>query len=80
LLTITSFQPLYGKLSDIFGRKHALLFAYAVFGVGCLFCGLARNMVELIAARVRGYKEFSMIIRIVTDLDTRRSAELEVGG
>ncbi|KAI9862336.1 MAG: hypothetical protein M1813_004812 [Trichoglossum hirsutum] len=51
LLTITSFQPLYGKLSDIFGRKHALLFAYAVFGVGCLFCGLARNMVELIAAR-----------------------------
>ncbi|KAH0559400.1 hypothetical protein GP486_004085 [Trichoglossum hirsutum] len=51
LLTITSFQPLYGKLSDIFGRKHALLFAYAVFGTGCLFCGLARNMIELIAAR-----------------------------
>ena len=51
-LTLTSFQPLYGKLSDIFGRKSALLFAYAVFGLGCLFCGLARNMGELIAARV----------------------------
>ncbi|KAI9766621.1 MAG: hypothetical protein M1840_006432 [Geoglossum simile] len=51
MLTISSFQPLYGKLSDIFGRKHALLFAYAVFGIGCLFCGLARNMNELIAAR-----------------------------
>ncbi|KAI9807872.1 MAG: hypothetical protein M1825_005178 [Sarcosagium campestre] len=50
-LTLTSFQPLYGKLSDIFGRKPALLFAYAVFGIGCLFCGLARNMNELIAAR-----------------------------
>ena len=52
-LTLTAFQPLYGKLSDIFGRKAALLFAYAIFGLGCVFCGLARNMEELIAARVR---------------------------
>ncbi|KAJ5184001.1 hypothetical protein N7492_001617 [Penicillium capsulatum] len=51
-LTLTSFQPLYGKLSDIFGRKGCLLFAYAIFGTGCLFCGLARNINELIAARV----------------------------
>ncbi|KAJ6137950.1 hypothetical protein N7471_004436 [Penicillium samsonianum] len=51
-LTLTSFQPLYGKLSDIFGRKPCLLFAYAVFGIGCLGCGLARNINELIAARV----------------------------
>ncbi len=51
-LTLTSFQPLYGKLSDIFGRKPTLLFGYAIFGTGCLFCGLARNMNELIAARV----------------------------
>ncbi|KZF26225.1 MFS general substrate transporter [Xylona heveae TC161] len=50
-LTVTSFQPLYGKLSDIFGRKPCLLFGYAVFGLGCLFCGLARTMDELIAAR-----------------------------
>ncbi|EJD00158.1 MFS general substrate transporter [Fomitiporia mediterranea MF3/22] len=51
MLTLTSFQPLYGKLSDIFGRKQCLLFAFSVFGVGCLFCGLARNMKELIGAR-----------------------------
>ncbi|KAL8664981.1 MAG: hypothetical protein Q9168_007797 [Polycauliona sp. 1 TL-2023] len=50
-LTLSSFQPLYGKLSDIFGRKPALLFGYIIFGIGCLFCGLARNMNELIAAR-----------------------------
>ncbi|KFZ01292.1 hypothetical protein V500_00807, partial [Pseudogymnoascus sp. VKM F-4518 (FW-2643)] len=50
-LTLTTFQPLYGKLSDIFGRKLALLSAYTIFGIGCLFCGLARNMAELIAAR-----------------------------
>ncbi|KAJ5671507.1 hypothetical protein N7507_000634 [Penicillium longicatenatum] len=51
-LTLTSFQPLYGKLSDIFGRKECLLFGYAVFGLGNLGCGLARNIYELIAARV----------------------------
>ncbi|KAK4547157.1 hypothetical protein LTR36_001378 [Oleoguttula mirabilis] len=50
-LTLTSFQPLYGKLSDIFGRKACLLFAYTIFGIGCLCCGLAQNMSQLIAAR-----------------------------
>ena len=39
-------------MSDIFGRKSALLFGYAIFGLGCLFCGLARDVNELIAARV----------------------------
>ncbi|KAL3466476.1 hypothetical protein BJX64DRAFT_274472 [Aspergillus heterothallicus] len=51
-LTLTSFQPLYGKLSDIFGRKACLLFAYAIFGIGCLGCGIAQNIHQLIAARV----------------------------
>ncbi|KAH0537505.1 hypothetical protein FGG08_005723 [Glutinoglossum americanum] len=51
ILPAVAIGPLYGKLSDIFGRKHALLFAYAVFGAGCLFCGLAKSMVQLIAGR-----------------------------
>ncbi|KAF8157219.1 member of the major facilitator superfamily [Crassisporium funariophilum] len=51
LLTITSFQPLYGKLSDIFGRKNCLIFAYFVFAIGCLLCGLSRNLTELVASR-----------------------------
>ncbi|MCJ1464315.1 hypothetical protein MMC07_002928 [Pseudocyphellaria aurata] len=50
-LTSTSFQALYGKLSDIFGRKSTLLFAYTIFAFGSLFCGLARNIDELVAAR-----------------------------
>lgn len=50
-LTLTSFQPLYGKLSDIFGRKSCLLFAYIIFGLGSVACGLAQNMEQLIAAR-----------------------------
>jgi MFS family permease len=51
-LSLTSFAPLYGKLSDIFGRKACLLFAYSVFGLGSLFCGLSNNIYQLIAARV----------------------------
>lgn len=50
-LTLTSFQPLYGKLSDIFGRKECLLFSYVVFALGCAGCGLAQDMPQLIAAR-----------------------------
>lgn len=51
LLTQTAFQPLYGRFSDIFGRKTATLFASFFFGVGCLFCGLATTFWQLCAAR-----------------------------
>ena len=51
-LTMTCSQPLYGKLSDVFGRKPCLLFAYITFGVGSLGCGLTSSMAGLIAARV----------------------------
>lgn len=34
LLTQTAFQPLYGRFSDIFGRKTATLFASFTFGLG----------------------------------------------
>ncbi len=51
LLPLSSFQLLYGRLCDIFGRKPLFIFAYLTFGLGCLFCGLARTMDELIVAR-----------------------------
>ena len=51
-LTMTASQPLYGKLSDVFGRKPCLLFAYTMFGIGSLGCGVTKNMEGLIAARV----------------------------
>ncbi|KAL1656870.1 hypothetical protein SLS61_000666 [Didymella pomorum] len=50
-LTLTAFQPLYGRLSDIFGRKECLLFGYLIFGIGAMACGFARTIGELIAAR-----------------------------
>ena len=53
-LTMTASQPLYGKLSDIFGRKPCLMFAYTMFGLGSLGCGITSSMGGLIAGRV-GY-------------------------
>jgi MFS family permease len=71
-LTLTSFQPLYGKLSDIFGRKPCLLFAYAVFAIGCLGCGLAQDMVQLCIARglagIGGGGMNSVVSILTTDL------------
>ena len=53
-LAMTASQPLYGKLSDVFGRKPCLLFAYTMFGIGSLGCGVTRTMAGLIASRVSG--------------------------
>ncbi|MFP5283309.1 MAG: MFS transporter [Actinomycetes bacterium] len=43
--------PIYGKLSDLFGRKPVMLFGIGVFVVGSLLCGAAWSMPALIAAR-----------------------------
>lgn len=48
---MTSFQPLSGKLSDIFGRKECLLSAHVIFAIGCLGCGLASNLTQLCVSR-----------------------------
>ncbi|HEV8570239.1 MAG TPA: MDR family MFS transporter [Actinoplanes sp.] len=51
LITSTISTPLYGKLSDIYGRRGFFLFAIAVFIVGSMLCGLSQNMYELAAFR-----------------------------
>ncbi|KAI0225395.1 hypothetical protein L0F63_001752, partial [Massospora cicadina] len=51
LLTTTALQPLYGKFSDIFGRKAVMLFALATFLVGSVVCGAATHIVTLIVFR-----------------------------
>ncbi|KAI5821460.1 major facilitator superfamily domain-containing protein [Pyronema omphalodes] len=77
LLTTTSFQPLYGKLCDIFSRKSCLLFAYVVFGLGCLGCGLSRTMGELVASRafagIGGGGMTTVVSIIISDLVPLRS-------
>ncbi|KAI0710313.1 MFS general substrate transporter [Cerioporus squamosus] len=50
-LTSTAFQPLYGRSSDIFGRKAALCLAMGTFMIGSLAAGFARTIVQLIVLR-----------------------------
>jgi len=51
LLTGTAVTPLYGKLSDIYGRRRLMLVGIAIFVVGSVACALAPNMLALILAR-----------------------------
>lgn len=51
LLTSTSFQPLYGRFSDIFGRKTAISIAMIIFMIGNLLAGFSRSVVQLIVFR-----------------------------
>ncbi len=43
--------PLYGKLSDMYGRKPFFIFGLAVFAIGSILSGQARTMLELIMFR-----------------------------
>ncbi|MFT8244165.1 MDR family MFS transporter [Roseomonas sp. BN140053] len=51
LLTSTSTTPLYGKLSDMYGRRPLFTVAIVVFLLGSALCGVAQTMGQLIAFR-----------------------------
>jgi EmrB/QacA subfamily drug resistance transporter len=51
LLAATAATPLFGKLSDIYGRRAILLTAITIFIVGSVACALAPSIWMLIAAR-----------------------------
>ncbi|KRK79528.1 MDR family MFS transporter [Companilactobacillus nodensis] len=51
LMTAVS-TPIYGKLSDIIGRKPVLMFGLALFVVGSTLCAMSNSMLTLILARV----------------------------
>jgi EmrB/QacA subfamily drug resistance transporter len=51
LLTSTAVTPLYGKLSDMYGRRAMMLIGIGVFMVGSVACAAAPNMLMLIVAR-----------------------------
>jgi EmrB/QacA subfamily drug resistance transporter len=72
LITSTISTPLYGKLSDMYGRKFFILFAISVFILGSMLCGLSRSMYELAAFRaIQGIGAgglFSLAFSILGDI------------
>ncbi|MEA2739252.1 MAG: hypothetical protein QOH05_2559 [Acetobacteraceae bacterium] len=51
LLTSTAMTPIYGKLSDIYGRRKLLLVGLAVFAVASVLCAMAGTLGQLVIAR-----------------------------
>src|SRR5438128_2134802 len=76
LLSSTVVSPLYGKLSDIHGRRSMMLVALALFVAGSAAAAVAPNMAMLIAARtlqgVGGGGIVPMVQTAVADMITPR--------
>jgi EmrB/QacA subfamily drug resistance transporter len=72
LVTATISTPLYGKLSDLYGRRPFFLTAITVFVVGSALCGFAESMWQLAAFRaVQGLGAgglFSLALTIIGDI------------
>lgn len=51
LLTSTASTPLYGKISDLYGRRIVFQFAIVTFLIGSFLAGASQNMTQLIATR-----------------------------
>lgn len=74
MLASTVTVPLYGKLSDMYGRKRLLITSVALFTIGSILCGIAHSMIELVIYRgIQGLGAGGMIplsLIIVGDLYT----------
>jgi EmrB/QacA subfamily drug resistance transporter len=72
LITATISTPLYGKLSDLYGRRPFFLLAISLFVLGSALCGLAGSMYELAAFRAfQGLGAgglFSLALTIIGDM------------
>jgi EmrB/QacA subfamily drug resistance transporter len=74
LVTSTAAIPVYGKLSDFFGRKPMLLIGIVLFLIGSVLSGLSQTMWELIAFRgIQGLGAgalFPISLAVIGDLFT----------
>jgi EmrB/QacA subfamily drug resistance transporter len=72
LLSSTASVPLYGKISDLYGRRVVFQFAIVTFLVGSVLAGLAQDMLQLILARgvqgVGGGGLIAMSMTIIGDV------------
>ncbi|NUT98278.1 MAG: MFS transporter [Saccharothrix sp.] len=83
LITATVSTPLYGKLSDIYGRKPMYLTAISLFLIGSLLSGIANSMYELAAFRaVQGLGAgglMSLAMAILADITSPRDRSRYMG-
>jgi EmrB/QacA subfamily drug resistance transporter len=74
LLTSTVSGPIYGKLSDLFGRRPIIIWAVGLFLVSSIFAGLSQEMWQLIVFRglqgLGGGAVFPVALAVVADLYT----------
>jgi len=72
LLTSAITTPMYGKISDLFGRKKIFQMAIVIFLVGSMLCGISQSMNQLVAARaLQGIGAgglMSLVLAIVGDI------------
>ncbi|MFM9368491.1 MDR family MFS transporter [Streptomyces sp. Da 82-17] len=76
LVTATLSTPLYGKLSDIHGRRRMYLWAIALFAAGSLLCGCATSIHQLAAFRavqgLGGGGLMSLAMTVIADITSPR--------
>ncbi|KAF8534609.1 major facilitator superfamily domain-containing protein [Trichophaea hybrida] len=84
LIAQAAVQPLFGKLTDIYGRRQGLLFSNSLFFLGTALCGLARNEYVMIVGRIvagaGGGGLFAVSSIVATDLVPLRKRGIAQGG
>ena len=76
LLAATVTGPIYGKLSDLFGRRPMMMIGVSLFLAGSLLCGLSQEMWQLILFRgIQGLGAgaiFPIALAVIGDLFSPR--------
>jgi len=76
LITSAVTTPIYGKLSDLYGRKRLLSIAVIIFLIGSMLAGLSQSMTELILFRgIQGIGAgglFTLVLATIGDVVSPR--------
>ena len=83
MLTSTVATPLFGKLSDLYGRRRLFQIAILTFLLGSMICGISQSMWQLVVARgiqgIGGGGLFSLSFAIMGDIVPPRERGRYVG-